>query len=138
MGKYDSIINHPHHVSKTRPQKSMHDRAAQFAPFAALTGFEEIVEETARVVDGKLELCEGQLEELNMKINYIQEHLKDEPVVSITFFVPDSKKEGGKYITEEGNVKKIDRYKHEICFKDGTVIPIGDIAKIESDSFPDW
>ena len=134
--KYANIINRPHHVSSNHPQMSLEDRAAQFAPFAALAGYDDMVKETARVVDGREELGEDQLEELNYKINYIQEHIKSEPVVSITFFVPDSRKEGGKYITEEGNVKRINKYNQTICFKDGTVIPIGDIIKIESDDIP--
>lgn len=136
MGKYDHIINHPHHQSKTRPHMSLRDRAAQFAPFAALTGYDESVNEAARTTDERIELSETQVDELNLIQCYLSEHLSDAPQVTITFFVPDKKKAGGKYITKEGIIKKIDEYKKVYVMEDGTVIPIADVLKIEGDGLP--
>ena len=136
MGKYDHIINHPHQQSKTRPHMSLLDRAAQFAPFAALTGYDESVNEAARTTDERIELSETQVDELNLIQSYLTEHLSDAPQVTITFFVPDKKKAGGKYITKEGIIKKIDEYKKVYVMEDGTVIPIADVLKIEGDGLP--
>ena len=136
MGKYDHIINHPHHQSKTRPHMSLLDRAAQFAPFAALTGYDESVNEAARTTDERIELSETQVDELNLIQSYLTGHLSDAPQVTITFFVPDKKKAGGKYITKEGIIKKIDEYKKVYVMEDGTVIPIADVLKIEGDGLP--
>ncbi len=136
MGKYDHIINHPHHQSKTRPHMSLLDRAAQFAPFAALTGYDESVNEAARTTDERIELSETQVDELNLIQSYLTEHLSDALQVTITFFVPDKKKAGGKYITKEGIIKKIDEYKKVYVMEDGTVIPIADVLKIEGDGLP--
>lgn len=139
MGKYDRIIDKPHHVSKVHPQMTLLDRAAQFAPFAALTGYDDMVKEAARVVDARRNISEEQLEELNYKLQYILEHLSGEPYVLITFFVPDSKKDGGKYIDKEGYVKRYDEYKKELIFTDGTIIPLADVWSIESDDIPpEW
>ncbi len=139
MSKYDSIIKKPHHVSKNHPQMSLLDRAAQFAPFAALTGYDAMVKETARTVDQKRELSDEQIEELNYKIKYITEHLKDEPIVVITYFVPDSKKVGGVYLTKEGIIKKVEEYNKNFIFTDGTIVPLPDVWSIESEVFPlEW
>ena len=107
---YKHILTMPHHVSKTRPQMSRLNRAAQFAPFAALTGHDEAVKETARLTDAKLEIDEYTKEELNRRILYINENINLSPEVSITYFVPDSKKSGGAYVTESGVVSKIKEY----------------------------
>lgn len=137
--KYANIINLPHHVSKMHPQMSISDRAAQFAPFAALTGYDDMVKETARYVDEKRELSEEQYAELNFKLKYITEHLQDEPIVTIIFFVPDSNKEGGKYTTKEGIIKKYDEYKKTFVFTDGTIIPLADVWSINGDAIPsEW
>jgi len=92
MGKYDDIINMPHHVSKKHPQMSFHDRSAQFAPFAALVGFDDMVEETARIVSKKIEINEEQKEEINKKLQEIKEKIEEKPVAIITYFVPDKYK----------------------------------------------
>lgn len=136
MGKYDSIIHNPHHVSKTRPQMTLLDRAAQFAPFAALTGYDDMVKETARMVDEKRDLSDEQLADLNFKTKYITEHLNDEPLVTITYFVPDDKKAGGTYITKEGKIRKFERYQKYFVFTDGTIVPLSDVWSIESEMFP--
>lgn len=128
---YEDIIHLPHHVSTKRPQMSMKDRAAQFAPFAALTGHEEAVKETARLTDSRIELDENEIQLLDQKLQYIREHLNERPAVIITHFVPDPRKAGGRYLESEGIVKKIWEYDHLIVMEDGTEIPITDILKIE-------
>ena len=90
MSKYDDIINMPRHISKTRPQMSLYNRSAQFAPFAALTGYEERVKETARLTDTKIEIDDGLRNILNMKLNIISEHLKEKPEITITYFIKES------------------------------------------------
>lgn len=127
---YEDIIHLPHHVSPRRPQMSLHDRAAQFAPFAALTGHEEAVKETARLTDCKIELDENEIQLLDQKLQYIRDHLDDRPAVIITHFVPDLRKAGGRYLEHEGIVKKIREYDHFIVMEDGTEILITDILQI--------
>ena len=132
---YNHILNMPHHVSKTRPQMSRLNRAAQFAPFAALTGHDEAVKETARLTDAKLEIDEYTKEELNRRILYINENINLSPEVSITYFVPDSKKSGGAYVTETGVVSKIKEYENLIVMTSGLEIPIQEIILIKGTVF---
>lgn len=129
--KYDDIINLPHHISKKHPQMSMEARAAQFAPFAALTGYEDAVKETARTTTEKIELDEESKTILDAKLQIIVEQLINKPTISITYFVQDLKKEGGKYISIIGSVRKIDEYKQCIVLEDKTEIYINDIIDIE-------
>lgn len=96
MGEYDDIINMPHHVSKKHPQMSLHDRSAQFAPFAALVGFDDMVQETARIVSKRIEINEEVREELDRKLQEIKEKIETKPMVTITYFVPDINKERWK------------------------------------------
>ena len=131
---YDDILYLPHHQSKDRPHMSLHDRAAQFAPFAALTGYDEAVEEVARLTDSKIELDEYQKSELNDKLQFIINSEEDEEV-SITYFVPDKRKSGGAYITKKGIVLKIREYEKVVVMDDGTEIPIDDIFAIEGNQF---
>lgn len=133
--KYKEIIHLPHKQSATRPHMPVADRAAQFAPFAALVGYDDAVRETARLTESRRELSDGALEQLNAKLNYIQEHLDEQPKVSITYFQPDSKKSGGTYLTCTGIVKRIDDYEHTILMQDGGEIFIDDITEIESADF---
>lgn len=135
MNKYDKIINLPHHVSSTRPHMSMLDRAAQFSPFAALTGYDAAVKETARLTEQQIELDEYEKAALDQRILLLQEHLKDIPEVTITYFVPDERKNGGKYISVIGAVKKIDTYEKQIILKDKSKISIENILSIESELF---
>ena len=130
-GKYDDIIDLPHHVSKTRKRMSMIDRAAQFSPFAALVGYEDAVEETARLTDKKIELTEESKLNISEKLRILSENTEDELTVKITYFVPDKKKEGGTYHTALGTVKYIDEYDKIVIMADKTVIPIGQIWDVE-------
>ena len=132
---YDDIINLPHHVSTKRPQMSMLDRAAQFSPFAALTGYDAAIKETGRLTDEKIEMDEESLNMLNMKFQLLVEALDDEHEVSFTYFKPDETKAGGAYVTATGSVKKIDYYGRLITMKDGTKIPMDDVSSIESEIF---
>lgn len=132
---YDDIINLPHHQSATHPHMSAYDRAAQFSPFAALTGYEDAVAETARLTDKNVELDEYGKADLNERLNMIQETFGEQPEVSITYFLPDKKKSGGAYVTVTGGVKKIDEYEHIVVMLDATKIPIDDIAKINGEIF---
>ena len=133
--KYDKIINLPHHVSSTRPHMSMIDRAAQFSPFAALTGYDAAVRETARLTEQKIELDEYEKAALDQRILLLQEHLKELPEVTITHFVPDERKDGGKYISITEAVKKIDTYEKQIVLVDKSKISIENILSIEGELF---
>lgn len=106
--KYDDIINLPHHVSLTHPHMSRLDRAAQFSPFAALTGYDAAIKETARLTDKKVELGEYELEELNRTLLELSDHISQHPQVMVTYFEPDKCKEGGAYITVSKEIKRID------------------------------
>jgi hypothetical protein len=130
MGKYDDIINLPHHVSEKHPRMSLEQRSAQFAPFAALTGHAEAINETARLTDKKIEIDDELKEIINIKLQKIKEKINLKPKVSITYFVPDKKKSGGEYVTITENVKKIDEYNHEIIMNDNRKISIKDIIDI--------
>lgn len=133
--KYDDIINLPHHVSKKHPQMSLHDRAAQFSPFAALTGHKAAINEAARLTDKKQILSEDVIAKLNEQLNLIKENIGTNQTVTITYFVPDDKKSGGAYISHIGVVKKIDEYNHTVIMTDKTIIPIEQISEIQSNIF---
>lgn len=129
---YDDIIHLPHHVSRRHPQMSIHDRAAQFAPFAALTAHGAAVRETARLTDRKIELDENCKAVLDQQIQLIQEQLiaGTHPDTDITYFIKDSCKEGGAYVTVSGSVRKIDAYRRAVIMSDSMQIPLEDIAEI--------
>lgn len=131
MGKYDDILNLPHHVSSTRPHMSMHDRAAQFSPFAALTGYDDTVRETARLTDEKQELTADRITDLNQKIAFLKEHAEERPEITVEYFIPDEKKSGGKYVTLSGKFRRIDEYNHNMVFTSGEEIPLNDIFEID-------
>lgn len=135
MGKYDDIIHLPHKQSVTRPHMSIENRAAQFAPFAALVGYDDAVTETARLTDVKRDLSDGMIEELNERLNILQDFLHKKPQVSITHFAPDKKKSGGAYVTTVGTVKKIDDFEGIVTLDDGSKIAIKSIHAIEGDIF---
>ena len=135
MGKYDDIIDLPHHVSETHPPMSRADRAAQFSPFAALTGYDAAVRETARVTERRIELDEGVKAELNARLNCILEHLSEHPQVSLTYFVPDEKKSGGAYRTVTGAVRKLDSVAKTLTLTDGTVVPMEEMVHVEGKLF---
>lgn len=133
--KYDDIINMSHPISKKYPQMPVSDRAAQFSPFAALTGHEAALKEMARLTETCIELDEGIKAQLNEKLQMIRESLDKKPEVTITYFEPDKKKDGGFYVSLQGKVKKIDGYQHEIVMDEGRKIRIEDIYEIESELF---
>lgn len=133
--KYDETIDLPHHVSKTRPQMPMSDRAAQFSPFAALTGYDAAVKETGRLTDEKIELDEESLTALNVRYQMLTDALEKRPEVRITYFKPDERKAGGAYVTTAGAVRKIDDFEQTIIMQDGTRIPMGDVLSLEGELF---
>lgn len=128
---YEDIIHLPHHVSSKRAPMSMHDRAAQFAPFAALTGHDAIIRETARQVDAPIELTESRREELNRKLRRIDAWVDKAPKVAITHYVADERKSGGAYLITTADVRKIDQYANVIVLADGSGIGIETICDIE-------
>lgn len=132
---YDDIINLPHPTSEKHPRMSLHDRAAQFAPFAALTGHEAAIKETARLTEEELELSDEVIAKLNDQINIIRENIGTEQEIVITYFVPDGRKSGGAYITHSGIVKKIDEYGHKLIMRDGKEIPVEYIREIQGEMF---
>ena len=134
-GKYDEIMGLPHHISKTRPQMPMSDRAAQFAPFAALTGYDAAIKETGRLTDERIELDVEALSALDMKYQLLMEALDEAPEVTITYFQPDERKAGGKYVSAVGAVKKIDDFERQITMRDGTRIPTDDVLSIDGELF---
>ena len=129
--RYDDVIWRQHPTSKKHPRMSRMNRAAQFAPFAALTGYEESIEETARLTDRRIELSEYEIEELNAKLNFIQEHIKERPEVIITYFQPDGRKEGGKYLTVTGRIRWIDEVNGVMVFENGRITAIKMIYNIK-------
>lgn len=134
MDDYSDIINLSRPVSK-RPRMSLEQRSAQFAPFAALTGYEGQVKETARLTNKKIEINEELKEILNKKIQLIQKKIKEQPQIEITYFIPDSKKDGGKYEIICNTIQKIDMYTNEFVMLDGTRININDIIDIQGNLF---
>lgn len=132
---YADIINLPHHMSQKHPQMSIESRAAQFAPFAALTGFNDAVKETARLTDKKIELDDGLKTLLNDKLQILIDNIKNTPLATFTYFIKDKNKEGGKYITITGNIKKVDMTNSLVILTNKTIIPIIDIINITSKLF---
>ena len=130
MNEYDDIINLQHHQSSKRPHMNSHQRAAQFAPFAALTGYDAAIDETARLTDQKLELSDEQADHLNTQIQRVIENIVDKPQVEITYFVPDNRKFGGEYVTVTGYVRRVDDHNREIVFVDGMTVGIDDVFVI--------
>ena len=120
----------------TRPQyddlhpMSMHDRAAQFSPFAALVGYDDAVAETARLTDSRIELTEDEISELNANLNRLLDSLDEQPEISVTYFVPDEKKSGGRYVEKLGVVRIYDSYSQELVFTDGVRIAVADMSAL--------
>ena len=131
MNEYDDIIYFPHHQSTKHKHMSNYQRAAQFAPFAALTGYDAAIDETARLTDKKLELSYEQQDYLNEQIQLLTERLSEQPQVEITYFVPDERKSGGEYVTVTGNVRRVDDYHREIVFFDNMIVKIDDVWRIK-------
>lgn len=131
MGKYDDIINLPHHQSVIRPHMPIRDRAAQFAPFAALRGYDDEVIETARLTDRKIVLDENEISKIDGVLQLVMANIKFQPEIRVTYFVKDDKKSGGSYITTTGRVKNIDEYDRKIVFINKEEIQIEDILTAE-------
>jgi len=132
---YDDIINLPHPISATRPHMTAIDRAAQFSPFAALTGYDAAIKETARLTDERVKLDEYMKGALSDRLQIIADQIKEHPEIVITYFQPDAKKNGGAYVTAISVAKKIDEYKRVIIMTDGTAIPINEIISIDGQIF---
>ena len=128
--KYDDIIDRPHHVSRSHPRMPLSDRAFQFAPFAALSGYADTIRETQRLTERKIEM-------LNRRYRRLMDTLDSRPTVSITYFRPDERKEGGAYLTVTGVVRKLDPAARRIIMQDGTVIPAAEISAMEGEIFSD-
>lgn len=135
--QYDDIINLPNPTSKTHLRMPLYNRAAQFSPFAALTGHDAAVKETARLTEEKQELSEDEMARLNEKLNIMVKNIGTEKMVTITYFVPDHRKSGGAYISCSGIVKRVDEHEHTIVLTDKTVIPIAQISRIQGEMFGD-
>ena len=133
--RYDDIIGLPRPVSQTHPPMSAENRAAQFLPFAALTGYDAAIQETARLTDRRIELDEDEKLMLSGKLQVIQDHIKARPPVKITCFVPDTRKEGGAYVVVAGRVKKVDAIERQIIMTDGQCIPIDAVYAVDGDLF---
>lgn len=132
---YADIINLPHHELKTRQRMPIINRAASFSPFAALTGYDDAVKETARLTSERIELDEGAKEILNDKLRIAVDKADREPEIKLTYFLPDKKKDGGAYITIKAVIKRIDEYERLVVFTDKSTIPIDDIYEIEGDIY---
>ena len=130
IDNYEDIINLPHHISKKYPRMSLEARSAQFAPYAALTGYDEVLAETARITNARIEIDENLKTIIDSKLQIIRENIKNKPQISVVYFVPDLKKNGGKYVTVNGNVKKIDEYRNVLVLDDNTEIEIEEIIDI--------
>ena len=131
--QYDDIIHLPHHISSPRPRMSGIDRAAQFSPFAALTGYDASIKESARLTDARIELDDSQKEEIGEKLRLVTGQPDAE--IKITYFLPDTKKTGGKYVLAAGTVKKVDEYERMIIMGDGKQIPIDEVIDVDCDVF---
>ena len=132
---YDDIIHLPRPEPATRPRMAMEARAAQFSPFAALTGYDDATREEARLVEMRQELSEDMKDMLDAKLAIIVQHIKEQPNIAVTYFLPDGKKAGGRYVTVSGNVKKLDGVERVIMMTDGTKISLEDVRMIEGDLF---
>lgn len=135
MSKYDDIINLPHHVSPTRKPMPMEVRAAQFAPFAALNGHEDAINETARLTDARTELSPDEQKQLSLTLSLA---LAKDAEVLVTYFLPDPFKSGGRYVQRRGRIKKLNEYDHTLRMQDGTLIPMPDITALHILTLTDY
>ncbi|MCH1940125.1 hypothetical protein [Holdemania massiliensis] len=133
---YEDLIELPHPVSKIHPPMARMDRAAQFNPFAALTGYEEEIEEAARLTEEKIVLGEDEKRFLDKQLQYLLTQIQRQPLIEVLYFVKDEKKAGGVYMTKKGRLKKLDSYQKHIIFTDGTRIAFADLRQLDSDLLP--
>ena len=134
-GSYDAIINLPHPTSERHPRMSVQDRAAQFSPFSALTGHAAAIAETTRLTERRMELDEDTKAELDRKQAILREHLTEQPEITVTWFQPDERKDGGAYVTVTGRLRKIDEAERALVLLDGTRVPLEDVMELESSCF---
>lgn len=132
---YDDIINLPHHVSRKRPHMSMHDRAAQFAPFAALTGYGDAIDETGRYTSEKRQLSDSEKGIMDEKLRMLGMVIKDMPEITVTYFIPDLLKDGGSYETVTGRLKRIHEYRKVLILEDGLEIALDELMEVECELF---
>lgn len=132
---YDDILYLPHHTSATRPRMPALDRAAQFSPFAALTGYDNVIQETARLTDRPAVLDENRKEFLNEKLQMVAEMIEERPEITLTYFEPDERKTGGAYVSVTGRVEKLDEIRCVLVLKDGTAVSFSQIYELESGRF---
>ena len=133
--KYDDIIEMEHHISKKHPQMSLYARSAQFAPFAALTGYEDAVKETGREVGDRIDIDDELKNILDTKIQILNEKIDKKNEITFTYFLQDLKKNGGEYVCVTGIIKKIDNYNQKIILEDRTEIPLNDVIDISGEIF---
>ena len=131
MKSYEDILHLPHHVSPVRQQMTMQERAAQFSPFAALTGYDAVLREAGRRTDARADLTESGQAELDEALRALLAELDRQPEAAVTWFVPDPRKPGGAYVRTEGRVKKLDEYARCITLTDGTEIPLAQVVRVE-------
>ena len=137
-GPYDDMLNLPHPTSRRHPQMSLSDRAAQFAPFAALSGLSAALVETARLTERRIELDEDVKAALDLKQQMLMDRIDEHPDVSVTWFQPDGKKDGGRYVTTTGRLKRIDEVERVLVMEDKTTVPLDDIISIDECRSPDF
>lgn len=131
MSNYDDIINLPHHESKVHPKMTLYNRSAQFAPFAALTGYDDAIVETARLTDKRINIDESLKEVINSKLQKIESMINEHPLIEVTYFIKDKRKDGGSYTTISGNVKRIDTDNNLIILTNKSKIPISEIINVK-------
>lgn len=136
-GPYDDILHLSRPVSQFHPPMPRADRAAQFSPFAALTGYEDAVRETARLTQGRLELTDEEKASIDGVLQALSVHLSEHPSVIVTYFLPDEKKDGGAYVTVTGCLRRIDVLARQLLLLDGTQIPIDDISQLQCPTLPE-
>lgn len=134
-GGYEDIIHLPHHVSSVHTPMPVEARAAQFSPFAALTGYGDAVRETGRLTEERAELEEDEMGDLDRKLTELQEQIGDRPEISVTYFKPDARKSGGAYVTATGRIRKIDMFPRALVLEDGTRIPLEAVTGLEGGLF---
>ena len=137
-GPYDDMLNLPHPTSRRHPQMSLSDRAAQFAPFAALSGHSAALVETARLTERRIELDEDVKAALDLKQQMLMDRIDEHPDVSVTWFQPDGKKDGGRYVTTTGRLKRIDEVERVLVMEDKTTVPLDDVISIDEYSSSDF
>lgn len=128
--KYEAIIDLPHHISPTRPRMSLSQRAAQFAPFAALTGYDAVLAETARQTEAEVLLEDSEVAQINQRLCWVKENLEKMPKVGIRMFCPDGRKSGGSYRTLSGKVVKIDEYSQKLRLESGEWVEFKRIVQL--------